>query len=232
MIFGAMKNSAATVSLFASLLVPSLRGACPDQTAVDLLKHTIAYQRTEESDPLRGLSVIHADVWTRGRVTGFYIRDRLPEFVPTVRMSYLHGADGWQGGGTCLVGKDWRKCVEDFATDVESTGPVTTCVMNLDTRSIPRWEPSPNSQTKHQIAGELRREIEQKWQGVLEIVARDFNLKDNQITMYLKMPDGDYYQGCGFRAMREPHCESWHLFGMAPVSSIRKWILDRPYRLK
>jgi hypothetical protein len=97
--------------------------------------------------------------------------------------------------------------------------------MNLDTRSIPRWEPSPNSQTKHQIGGELRREIEQKWQGVSEIVIRDFNLKDNQITMYLKMPDGDYYQGCAFRATREPHCERWHLFGMAPVSSIRKWIL-------
>src|SRR5580704_12831299 len=147
-----MKNAVATISLFASLLVPGLRGACPDQAAVDLLKRNIAYQRTEESDPLRGLSVIHADVWMRGRVTGFYIRDRLHEFIPTVRMSYLYGADGWQGGGTCPVGKGWRKCVEDFAADAESTGPVTTCVMNLDTRSIPQWKPSPNSQTKRQVA--------------------------------------------------------------------------------
>ena len=38
--------------------------------------------------------------------------------------------------------------------------------------------------------------------GVREIVIRDFNLKDNQITMYLSLPDGDYYMGCGFRAMQ------------------------------
>jgi len=48
----------------------------------------------------------------------------------------------------------------------------------------------------------------------------------------LKMPDGDYFQGCGFHAMREPHCEGWHLFGQVPVSSIRKWIFEKPYRLK
>jgi hypothetical protein len=85
---------------------------------------------------------------------------------------------------------------------------------------------------KRRLADELRAEIETKWQGVQEIVIRDFNLKDNQITMYLKMPDGDYFQGCGFRAMREPHCEGWHLFGQVPVSSLRKWVFEKPYRLK
>ena len=65
-----------------------------------------------------------------------------------------------------------------------------------------------------------------------EIVVRNFNLKDNQITMYLKMPDGDYYQGCDFDAIRKPHCDGWHLFGNAPNSGIRKWIFERPYRLK
>jgi hypothetical protein len=50
--------------------------------------------------------------------------------------------------------------------------------------------------------------------------------------MYLKKPDGAEYHGCGFHAMREPHCAGWHLFGMSPLSAIRKWVFDRPYRLK
>lgn len=222
----------ATASLLASLMIPGLRAACPDQTALDLLKHKIAYQRTEELDPLKGLSVIHVDVWMRGQLTGFYIRDRLRDFIPTVRMSYLYGTDGLQGGGTCPVEKDWRKCIEYSAGVIEAVGPVTTCAMTIDTHSVPRWEASPNNHKKRQIAAELRHEIEQKWQGVQGIVIRDFNTKDDQITMYLQMPDGEYYQGCGLRSLREPHCEGWHLFGQVPASSLKKWILERPYRLK
>ena len=67
-------------------------------------------------------------------------------------------------------------------------------------RALRSWKPSPNDQAKQRVADELRHEIEAKWPGAQEIVIRDFNLKDNQITTYLKMPDGDYYQGCGFHA--------------------------------
>jgi hypothetical protein len=109
---------------------------------------------------------------------------------------------------------------------------VTTCAANIDTRAIPAWEPSPNDQNKRKIAAELRVEIEAHWRGAQEIVIRDFNLRDNQITMYLKMPDGDYYRGCGFHATQDPHCEGEHGFGMASVAKIREWIFARPYRLK
>jgi hypothetical protein len=94
----------------------------------------------------------------------------------------------------------------------------------VDLRTIPAWKPSPDDQTKRCTAADLRDEIQTKWPGVQEIVIRNFNLKDNQITMYLKMPDGDYYDGCGFSAASKPHCEGWHLFGNTPNASIRKWI--------
>jgi hypothetical protein len=165
-------------------------------------------------------------------ITGFYVREQLKNYTSPVRMSYLFDVKGPRGGGTCPITKDWRKCIEDFAADAQEAGPVTTSSTTLDARSISPWQPSPDSPTKREVARELRREIEQQWRGVFEIVIRDFNLKDSEITMCLKMPDGDEYHSCGFRAMREPRCEGWHLFGMSPLSSIRKWIFDRPYGLK
>ena len=205
---------------------------CPNPVALDFFEHQIAYQRTEELDPFKGLQELHADVWERGPLTGFYVREKLNEFVPGVRMTYLFGEDGLRGGGTCPVEGNWRECIEKLAGVEYPTNVVGTCTTTLDMRTMPAWKPSPNNQAKRRIADELRNEIEAKWQGVQEIVIRDFNLKDNQITMYLKMPDGDYYQGCGFHAMREPHCEGWHLFGQGSVASLRKWIFQKPYQLK
>jgi hypothetical protein len=179
------------------------------------------------------LQELHADVWQRGPLTAFYVRQKLNEFGPGVRLTYLLGKGGLQGGGACPLEKNWRECVEAFADLQYATDVVGTCTITLDMSAIPVWKPSPDDPTKRRIADELRSEIEAKWRGVQEVVIRDFNLEDNQITMYLKMPDGDYYEGCGFHATSEPHCEGWHLFGTSPIStSARKWIFDRPYRLK
>jgi len=216
-------------------VAPLLAGDCPDQGALALFRHQIAYEGTEEDPPLRGLQVIHMDVWSRGPITGFYIHDQLRDnWSPDARLTYIFGEEGFQGGGSCPVAKDWRECIEEFVREEPRTGAVATCKATVDLRSVPAWKPSPNGQIKSRIANELRKEIEAHFQGsqVQAIVIRDFNLMDNQITMYLKMPDGDYFQGCGFYANREPHCEGWHLFGQAPPSSIRKWIFARPYRLK
>ena len=221
------------VSVIALVVIPSAEGVCPDQTALKFLKHEIAYERTEESPTLKGLSVIHLNVWMRGQITGFYVREPLKDAIPTIRMSYLFGADGPVGGGTCPLAKDWQECVEGFADLVNHTNDaIGTCTTTIDLRTIPPWQPSPNNDAKRRVAEELRREIEGQWRGAKEIVIRDFSLEDHQITMYVKMPDGDYFQGCGFHANREPHCEGWHLFGMAPVEAIRRWIFERPYRLK
>ena len=92
----------------------------------------------------------------------------------------------------------------------------------------PAWRPSPNDQTKRRIANELRREIEAQWHGVQEIVVRDFNLKDGLLKMYLKLPDGDYYESCGFHAMSQPHCDGWAVFGSSPDSGVTRWL--KPYR--
>ncbi len=215
------------------LSVPILTGACPDATALRSFKHQIAYERTLGSTPFVGLPLIHTHVWVRGPITGFYVRDEIKYFNdPSIRMTYFFGRDGLQGGGSCTVGKDWGRCMEDFAPTENKSDPIATCTTNIDLRTIPAWRPSPNDQKKKKIADELRREIEARYQDADEIVIRDFNLLDNQITMYVKTPDGDYFQGCGFNANKEPHCEGWHLFGQAPLSRIRKWIFAKPYRLK
>lgn len=217
----------------ALLTIPGFAAICPNAAAVDFFKHQIAYQRTEESDSLKGLRLIHTDVWVRGSITGFYIREELKEFNnPNLRGTYLFGKDGLQGGGTCNVGEDWRQCIEKFTYGENASEPVATCNTTIDLRRIPAWTPSPDDQKKKRIANEIRKEIEARYENAQEIVIRDFNLMDNQITMYVKMPDGDYFQGCGFYANKEPHCEGWHLFGQAPLSAIRKWIFARPYRLK
>jgi hypothetical protein len=212
---------------------PSVPSSCPNTTALGMFKHEIAYQKTEGYDPLRGLSVIHADVWMRGSLTGFYIREQLKGAIPTMRDSYLFdNEDGLQGGGSCRTETTWRACIEGFAKPISRKDGVTTCATTIDISRIPAWEPSPNDKEKRRIARELRREIEGQWGQAERIVIRDFNLKDNQITIYMKTEDGDEYRGCGFRAMKTPHCEGWHLFGQAPISSIRKWIFARPYQLK
>ena len=207
---------------------------CPDPAALDAFRYQIAYERQQEEFHLMGWSLIHADVWMRGTITGFYIREEMKDAAPGLRMSYLFDVKGLRGEGTCPVAKDWQNCIEDFAVraGAEDVGPTTTCATTLSIPSIPPWRPSPDSPIKREIARELRQEIEQKWRGVLEIVIRDFNLRDNQITMFLRMPDGIYYQGCAFQATLEPHCEGWHLFGQVPTSSLRKWVFDKPYRLK
>ncbi len=176
--------------------------------------------------------MIHAHVWERGSLTVFYVDEALRTYPANTRLAYFVGAEGAQGYASCPADQGWQKCAGESAGLEAVNNVVRTCITAVDLRAIPAWEPSPNDQTKREVAEQLRREIDAKWQGVQEIVIRDFNLKDRQITMYLKLPGGDYYQGCGFHAMREPHCESWHLFGQAPVSGIRRWIFERPYRLK
>ncbi len=164
---------------------------CPAPAALSFFKHQIAYERTQELNPFKSLQELHADVWQRGPLTAFYIRDRLAEFAPSVRMAYVFGKDSLQGGGTCSNEKNWRACVEEFAGAEDANDAVGTCAITLDMAAIPTWRPSPNDETKRRIANELRREIETQWHGVQEIVVRDFNLKDSLLKMYLKLPDGD-----------------------------------------
>ena len=73
----------------------------------------------------------------------------------------------------------------------------STCTATIDLRSLPPWKPSPNDETKRRIARELREEIEAQFPVSREILIRDFNLKDPQITFLIRA-DRDYFQGCIF----------------------------------
>jgi hypothetical protein len=206
--------------------------SCPDAAALSFFENQIAYERTQVINPFKGFRELHADVWRRGSLSAFYVRDRPADFGHNVRMAYVFDKGGWQGGGTCATAKSWRVCVEEFAGAEDANDAVGTCAITLDMAAIPTWRPSPNDETKRRIANELRREIQTQWHGVQEIVVRDFNLKDGLIKMYLKMPDGDYYESCGFHAFSEPHCDNWAIFGSSPPSDVRPLIFDKPYRLK
>lgn len=205
---------------------------CPTSVALDFFRHEIAYDRALETDSLQGLSLIHVRVWERGSLTAFYVEEPLRTFSPNLRLAYFVGAEGPQGSCSCPIEQDWLKCVEASAGEEGANNVVRTCIATLDLSTIPAWEPSPDSKEKRRIADEIRREIEAEYPRAKEIVIRDFNFKDREIMIYRKVPDGDYYSACGFHAMHQPHCEGWHLFGMAPLSTIRKQIFDRPYRLK
>jgi hypothetical protein len=166
---------------------------CPDPAALDLFKYEIAFERTEEAPTLKGLTVIHTDVWERGSVTAFDIRESPPDYPTPVRMAYLFAEEGMSGGGSCPAEQNWAECVEKFAYGKGAGSTVRTCVATIDLRTIPAWKPSPNSPEKRRVSGELRTEIEARWRGVQQIVIRDFDLRDPEITMYLKMPGGDYF---------------------------------------
>lgn len=228
-----MRVSPRATLLFATLsMVRGADGLCADPGALKGFTHQIAYARTEDLFPFEGLATTHVRVWKHDGITGFYVQDRLKDFTPAVRLAYVFEGGGLRGGGTCPVQKDWRECLRSFVKSEDVSGAADVCEISIDVRSIPAWQPSPDSEAKRRVASELRSEIEGRWPGARKIVIRDFNLEDNQLTMYVKTADGDVYQGCGFDSAKAPHCEGWHLFGQAPVSQIRKWILERPYRLK
>ena len=135
---------------------------------------------------------IHLDVWERGVFTAFYVREKLYDAIPTIRMVYTLANHEIEGAYTFPVEENWKECIERNAGTEALSYASRTCSTTVDLRTIPAWAPSPNDQTKRRIEAHLRDEIQAKWPGVQEIVIRNFNLKDNQITMYLKMPDGDY----------------------------------------
>jgi hypothetical protein len=63
------------------------------------------------------------------------------------------------------------------------------------------------------------------------IYIRDFNLDDPEIEAHI-VDDRDppYFLGCWFDVARSPHC-AWHMFGQSPPESLKRQIMERPYRL-
>lgn len=225
---------ASVIALAACFCGPSVSAEndCLSPVALDLFRHEIAYQRTEETNPVKGLTSINANVWERGPNTAIYIQTLLSGLAPTERLGYMFDEGSMTGYLICPVAQDWKACVQASAPPAGSNQQLKTCTTTINLSDIPAWEPSPDSPAKRKLASELLAEIADKWPAAQEITVRDFNLKDPQITMVLKAPDDDYVQGCSLYVNSQPHCDHWHSFGMVPNSKIKQWVLEKPYRLK
>jgi hypothetical protein len=211
---------------------------CPDPAIVAVFKHLIAYDSAVDRTPVRGLRSIDARVWARDGTTVFYldqplVADRYSrDYYSRIRLAYVIDERGLQTHLYCPTTQDWRQCVEKELGPAKSTILPRTCALKISATKISRWRPTPDGDVKRKVADELRQEIEARWIGAKGIIVRDFHLQDPQITMLIKMPDGDYFQGCAFRAGERPHCDGWHLFGMTPEAYLRERILEWPLRLK
>jgi hypothetical protein len=104
-----------------------------------------------------------------------------------------------------------------------------TCELTLE---VPAWKPSPEDDSKTKLASEILREIQGFGASEAKsIYIRDFNADDPEIEAYITNPDGQAeFLGCSFDAAKSPHCE-WHGFGQAPLESLKREIMVRPYRL-
>jgi hypothetical protein len=140
----------------------------------------------------------------------------------------------------CKDDANWIECANDWISDIdqyeppEKRSPATTvqgppCEYNLD---IPQWKPSEDNQLKRQFAADILRELlPGGMRGYRSVFVRDFNLNDPNIDFYLINARGNSeFRGCNFDRTRQPHCV-WHLYGQAPLDSLKENVMEMPYRL-
>jgi hypothetical protein len=210
-------------------------GHCPAQDSVDLLKHTIAYER-HGGGPFATSKRIHVRVWEQGKATVFYIADRLANDAPTLRMAYYYFDGALENTASCYTDETWQLCVQKglARSELDITGsPPRTCSITVDVAAIPPWVPSPDTEQKRRIAAKLKQEATGYWGETTELVIRDFNLRDHEILFWSRGPGPE--EGCvrcWFRRNSVPHCRGWLLFGQTPQEYIKSLIFARPYKLK
>jgi hypothetical protein len=210
---------------------PSVIPPCPRLPSIDLFRHQIVYQRTEEIDPFFGLANLRATVWSVADKTIYYVNQPLVGYPPQSRLAYVLGPTRLLSYVFCSSDQDWRDCISRELDSAEPRQSDFTCTLTLDLSGLPAWKESPHDDAKRKLIAELKSEIQSRWKGAQSVVIRDFNVWDPQITIWLRMSDGEYFQGCSFRATESPHCVDWHSFGQASPSSLRKRVFDLPVRL-
>ncbi|MGA2712490.1 MAG: hypothetical protein ABSG41_05230 [Bryobacteraceae bacterium] len=110
----------------------------------------------------------------------------------------------------------------------QSTEVERSCDLSI---TIPVWRPSPDSPLKRKLAADLLDEIMPPDSDFRAVYVRDFNVEDPDVMFYYVDAEGrDSFQGCRFDASRQPHC-GWHMFGQAPVESLKRSVMARPYKL-
>jgi uncharacterized protein (DUF736 family) len=211
---------------------------CVDSAIVDLLKHDIAYYRHfSKGGPFSQIKNVRLMAWARDELTAFYLLDHLPHDDPSFRVVLWYQDDELVNSSGCTTNQTWQACIEGSPTLQayrDSQGRARTCRIDVNVAAIPPWKPSPDNATKRRIAREIAAEVERAWGPSGEIVARDFNLRDPDIMIYMRASDGsDGYTHCGgFRAWKTPHCLGWPGFGQASPEGLKREIFAHPYKLK
>jgi hypothetical protein len=211
---------------------------CPNPSAIDNFKYDLAYEKKDSRHPDWGLQKLDIEVWQRGLLTGFYVRNKVIVANPNldIRNARIYDTQNNQrSGGYCPAEKNWIECIEGlvFDKDKHSAGPVQTCTAKIDLRTLLHWKPSPNDSVKQRLARELRKEIEAEWPVVVGgIVVHDFNMRDHEIIVCLETSEGDEFEKYTFSAERKPHLKPLGGFGTISRKVIKSEIFSMPYRLK
>jgi hypothetical protein len=94
---------------------------------------------------------------------------------------------------------------------------------------VTQWHPTPDGPAKRKLATEVLDELRQRGYDPLSVTARDFNVDDPELLLYITEADGQKaMQGCRLNAFGIPHCE-WHLFGQAPERKLEESVMQMPY---
>jgi len=153
-----------------------------------------------------------------------------PGYDPAQHPVYVYGTGRRIDTVSCPADRGWVNCVANSTTERAGIGEDTrACEFTLN---IGPWKPSPDDEKKRQLAGEIANEIRAfGYENVKAMYVRDFNLTDPEIQVYTVDDRGKPdLLGCHFDASAEPHC-GWHRFGQAPLTELKRQIMERPYRL-
>ena len=198
----------------------------PPEAAVAQLRAYFAYQNSF----FRNRSVQQRFSVLRIGDQVFFRHNNPPPYTdPSLSPIYIYRPGHRIDTNNCPTGPGWVNCVADLARNPgRPDGPA--CEFTLE---VPAWKPSPDNELKQKLASEILQEIQAFGgsSGTKAIYIRDFNVDDPEIEAYIINTTAEpEFLGCSLDAAKSPHCE-WHGFGQAPVASLRRQIMSRPYRL-
>jgi hypothetical protein len=221
------------VGLFA-IVAYGASDCLPPPNALASLKDYLAYSADRRGDrpSVELFSFATADG------DALFLQHEVPRyFDKTQRFVYVFREGHPLFQTSCPADPKWRECAEKSfrdlmpaaAGDDEARTAGSSCDLSV---MIPKWHPSADSPLKRKLASEVLQELMRfGWEHPKEVYVRDFNIHDPDLDFYIIDAEGkENIQGCWFDASRLPHCQ-WHMYGQSPFESLKREIMDRPYRL-
>lgn len=223
-----MKRPCLLFGLAASLLYGA-GGCVAPVAAVTKLKAYLSYQNPRGGMLRFSFAQIGGDVLFR--------RYGVPKyFDPAQPLVYSYREGAGVRVDSCPA-DSWMQCAENRLEERARAQGLSShtdgrtgrnCHLSI---TFPAWRPSPDTPLKRKLAAELLNEIMPPDSDFKAVYVRDFNLNDPDLLFYYIDSEGrDSFQGCYFNASRQPHC-GWHMFGQAPVESLKRSVIERPYEL-